>query len=269
MIPKIKKFSNGNKVHPIGIGTWGIGGGMLASFRHDEHDIEAIKYSLKKGQNHIDTAEMYGAGHSEEVVGQSIKGFDRKKIFIATKVWRNNATADRIPKAAEGSLKRLDTDYVDLLYIHACWSENNIDDYIKGLNKAQDERFTKAIGVSNFNVQQLEKALSLTKHQIVALQNHYNTGYQHEVDAEMKKLCKSNNIMIVAYSPLESAFRKKIILELSKKYKKSAAQIALNWLILQDNVVTIPKAAKRSHIRENLSSIGFELERQDFNRLIS
>lgn len=269
MIARKKKFSNGAEIHPIGIGTWGIGGGMVANSENDDRDINAIRYSLQKGQNHIDTAEMYGAGHSEEVVGKAIKGFERKKLFIATKVWRNNATNGKIPRAAEGSLERLDTDYIDLLYIHACWDEKEISEYVKGLNKARDEGYTRAIGLSNFNSSQLRKALSKTSHPFLALQNCYNLMHQHEVDEKMKAFCHQEEIMIVAYSPLEGALRNKTIDKIARKYRKTPAQIAINWLIAQKNVITIPKSKEKAYIDENLGAMEFEMELGDIEMLNS
>jgi diketogulonate reductase-like aldo/keto reductase len=262
-----KKAIGKFKVNSIGIGTWSVGGGMTASSVNDEDDIEAIRYSLKKGQNHIDTAELYGGGHSEEVVGEAIKGHKRDDLFLATKVWRNNATAERVPAAAEESLKRLQVDYVDLLYIHACWEERKIESYIKGLNKAQDAGLTKALGVSNFNLRQLKKALSLSKHPIIALQNHYNVNHQHEVDNKMKDFCKKEGITIVAYSPLEGATTNRIVVEMAEKYQKTPEQIALNWLISQENVVTIPKSTDKDHIDENLKAADFEMEEKDHDKL--
>lgn len=268
MIPKVKKFSNGVEVHPLGIGTWGVGGWFNADSRHDEEQIEAISYSIEKGQNHIDTAEMYSSGHSEEVVGEAIKGFDRSKLFIASKVYRNNATSTLIPNAAEQMLKRLQTDYLDLLYIHSCFDESKIEDYMRGLNKAQDEGLVKAIGVSNFrNLRQLEKAVSVTKNPIIALQNHYNVTYQEEVDGDIKAICKKERIMIVAYSPLENSFRSKKVVLLADKYKKTPEQIALNWLIFQEGVITIPKSVDKKHIDKNLGAMDFEMEEEDLKIL--
>lgn len=262
-----QKIINGYKVHPIGIGTWGIGGGMYSSSENDPREIGAIEYSISKGQNHIDTAEMYGDGHSEEVVGKAINNFQREELFIASKVWRNNATSELIPSAVESMLKRINTDYLDLIYIHACWDEGKIKDYLKGLNKVIDKGFARAIGLSNFNLNQLKKALSSTKHPIVALQNHYNLVHQFEIDDELKGFCEKNNIMIVAYTPLEGAFRNNKILKVAKKYGKTPAQIAINWLISQENVITIPKSIDPTHIDENLGSMEFKLKSEDVNLL--
>lgn len=267
MPEKSKKLSNGYKLHSIGIGTWEIGGGMTSSSANDSQDIEALKYSLKKGQNHIDTAEMYGGGHSEEVVGKAIKGFERKELFIASKVWRNNATQDRIPKACENSLQRLQVEKLDLLYIHGCWEDKKIKEYIGGLNDAVELGLTKAIGLSNFNLEQLKIAVSLSKHPIIALQNRYNLSHQFEVDDELKTYCAKNGIMIVAYTPLEGAARNNKVLEIAKKYKKTPEQIAINWLISQENVITIPKSTDQTHIDENLKALDFEIDPQDMREL--
>jgi len=254
----------GFEVNSIGVGTWGVGGWFKADTRYDEEQIEAIRHSLKKGQNHIDTAEMYSSGHSEEIVGEAIKGFDRKKLFIASKVYRNNATADLVPKATERILKRLQTEHLDLLYIHACFNEGDIKEYVAGLNKAQDEGYARAIGVSNFNLRQLKKAISLTKNPIVALQNHYNVMYQEEVDEEVKIYCAKNNITIVAYKPLENCESGKEVLQMAEKYDKTPQQIALNWLINQENVVTITKSEDKKHIDENLRALDFKMEKEDY-----
>src|SRR5438105_5065656 len=101
---------NGFEVNPIGIGTWTIGEGS-----NDAGEVEAIRFSLESGQNHIDTAEMYASGRAELLVGQAIKGRDRSKIFIASKIWRNHASRNAVVSATREMLKRLKTDYLDLL----------------------------------------------------------------------------------------------------------------------------------------------------------
>jgi len=260
---KRNKKIGGFKVHSIGIGTWGIGGGMRTSTKNDDRDVEMIAYSISKGQNHIDTAELYGAGHSEEVVGEAIGGVDRRKLFIASKIWNHNATKDQIPKATEEILKRLKTEYLDLLYIHACWNEGAIPDYIGGLNFAQKRGLVKGVGVSNFNLRQLKQAVKITRYPIIALQNHYNVNHQHEVDTEMKKYCKKQGITIVAYSPLEGSHTDSIIRRIAKKYNKTPTQISINWLISQENVVTIPKSTDKNHIDENLRAMDFRMRSND------
>lgn len=272
VVSKTKEFSNGARVYPVGIGTWTIGGGVEAEYGNEKEEIEGIRYSIKRGQNHIDTAQMYGAGHTEEIVGRAIKGFNRKKLFIASKVWQTHATRKKIPQAIEGILKRLQTAYLDLLYIHACWDEEMIGEYLAGLNDAKEKGLTKAIGVSNFDIDQLRKAVSVSKNPIIANQMNYNVLYQVEVPGEMKRYCKKEKIMIVAYRPVERGLladqcENKTVLALAKKYRKTPAQIAINWLISQENVVTIPKSIDKKHIDENLGAVDFELDSEDVQKL--
>ena len=270
---KIKnKKIGGFEVHPIGIGTWGIGGFMEPVRGNEEKEIKAIKYSMKSGQNHIDTAEMYGNGHSEEIVGEAVKGFDRDKLFIASKIHRNYTKSNKVEKSTERILKRLQIDYLDLLYIHSFWEEEDMKGYLKGVNSAMDSGLAKSIGVSNWSVENLRWGLSKTKNPIVANQMNYNILHQVEVPQEMKDLAIKENIMIVAYRPVERKLladecENEIVLRIAEKYRKTPAQIALNWLVSQEDVVTIPKSTDKAHIDENLEALEFVMEKEDIERL--
>ena len=268
---KYKKIGD-FEVNPIGIGTWGVGGFMEAEYGKDREEIEAIQYSLKKGQNHIDTAEMYGNGHAEEIVSDAIKGSDRNKLFIASKVHRNYTESGGVLKSTENILIRLNVDYLDLLYIHAFWEGEDMKDYLDGVNEAKEQGLVINVGVSNFNTSQLKWAYSKTKNPIVANQMNYNILHQIEVPQEMKDFCIEKDIMIVAYRPVERGeladkTKDKNVLKLADKYSKTPAQIAMNWLIAQENVVTIPKSTNKIHIDENLGALEFDLEPDDIERL--
>ncbi|MFW5884404.1 MAG: aldo/keto reductase [bacterium] len=256
----------GQEVHPIGIGTWGMGGDRLADgnpyadYRYDEREVEAIRYAIAQGQNHIDTAQLYGAGHTEEIVGEAISGLDRDRLFIATKVWRSHSLRHAVPKAAEESLRKMRIDVLDLLYVHAPWDAIPMDDYVAGLNDAQDAGLTRAIAVSNFNARQLNQAISASKHPIVANQVHYNMLHAGLVDDEMRGLCSQHGIAIVAYRPVERRMLadrtdSKVVLDAAADLGCTPAQLAIAWLISQPGVVTIPKASSTEHIDENLGSM--------------
>jgi len=254
---------NNFEINPIGIGTWEL---------FDKKRIDSIKYSIERGQNHIDTAEMYGDGKAEEVVGAAIKGFNRDKLFIASKIWKTSANKGAIVPAVENMLKRLDIDYLDLIYMHTPNVEVPMEEYMGGLNEVVDKGLAKGLGISNFDLEQTKKANSLTKNTILANQILYNVLEKGFATEEFKEYHKKNNIMIVAYSPLGmgkiSDFNdNKIIRELAVKYGKSEVQIAINWLISQENVVTIPKAAKKEHIDENLGALEFEMDRKDYAKI--
>lgn len=269
----MKKNINGFPIHPVGIGTWLMGGGMFtdkipfAVYGGEEKEIEAIRYSLSKGQNHIDTAQMYGMGHTEEIVGNAIQGFDRSKIFLASKIWRTHALRLSVVKQVAEMLKRLQTTYLDLLYMHAPWPEVDLEQCIQGINDAVDRGLVRAVGVSNFNLEQVEQAIAASKYPIAALQNHYSLTYRSEFSPELRALCRTHTITFVAYKPLE---RKKLtdnplplITKLAKKYQKTPAQVILNWVISQEGVVAIPKASWKKHIDENLGALTFEIEEKD------
>lgn len=257
-------------VHPIGIGTWGMGGDRLedgeifADYRDDERAIEAIRYSIGLGQNHIDTAQLYGAGHTEEIVGRAISSFDRDQLFVATKVWRSHSLRHAVPRAAEESLRKLGIDALDLLYVHAPWDAIPMAEYIAGLNDAVDEGLTRAIAVSNFTAGQLEEALQLTRHRIVANQVHYNVLSHGVVDSRMRSLCAAHDITIVAYRPVERRLLADradapAVLDAAAAVGCTPAQLAIAWLIEQRNVVTIPKASSFSHIDENLGAMSVHI----------
>ncbi len=271
---------NGKKIHPIGIGTWAIGGSRFedgsafADYDHDDQYIDAIRYSISRGQNHIDTAQIYGVGHTEEIVGRAIRGLKRENLVIASKVNKSHALRSAVPKAAEGMLSRLGIDRLDLLYVHGPWNVLPMKEYIAGVNDALEAGLTDAIGVSNFNAEQLKEALSLTRNPLVANQVHYNLLDRGHVTQDLIDLCLKENILIVAYRPLERKLladqcANTSILRLADKYKRPVSQIAINWLLAQKNVVVIPKAAMREHIDENLASLEFTLDPGDIEILDS
>lgn len=265
-------------VHPIGIGTWGMGGDRLsdgnpyADYRQDDREVEAIRYSISKGQNHIDTAQLYGAGHTEEIVGRALAGLDRSKLFIATKVWRSHSLRNAVPKAAEDSLRKLAVDAIDLLYVHAPWDAIAMEEYIGGLDDAVDHGLARAIGVSNFNLDQLKRAAALSRNPIVANQLLYNVLEHGLVTDQMLTYCAEHGIAIVAYRPVErrrlaDQVENRAVKEIAARHRRPASQIAIRWLISQPGVVTIPKASSPEHIDENLGALDLELSEDEMAAL--
>ena len=261
---------NNSKVSVIGIGTHLIGGKENADYSKDDLYIELIKEAVKLGVNHIDTSEIYANGHTEEIIGQAINGFDRKDLFIASKVWKDNLKHDDLINSLSLSLKRLNTDYLDLYYIH--WPNPSIDlkETIITLEQLKDSGKIKNIGLSNFSFSQIKEASSFLKSsKIDAIQLEHNLI--NRCSNDILSFCRNNKITFVAYKPLcKGAILKSgnnILESLSYKYKKSKAQIALNWLINQDNIITIPKISRIEHLKDNIDSINFKLENDDYNKL--
>ena len=266
---------SGKPLFPIGIGTWMMGGDWDAisrkstpNFENDDREIEAIRYCLELGQNHIDTAEMYGAGHTDEIVGNAIDGKVREDIYVADKLWHTSFSHDGVFESVELMLQRLKTSYIDLLYIHSTFDDSKWEDVIKPINSLIDQGVVRDFGVSNFSVENMKRANELSNHLIVANQMHYNCVFKSEVTPEFEDYCKDNSIEIVAYQPVErgSLLTHKVVCKIAEKHKATPAQIAILWLICR-GIHAIPKASKKEHIDENFSSSRIELDADDFEQL--
>jgi diketogulonate reductase-like aldo/keto reductase len=273
-----KTLKNGFKLPSLGLGTWLMGGAMEADYLNDAKDIEAIQKALELGYTHIDTAEGYAEGHCEELVGEAIKGFDRSKLIIATKVTKTNLKPDDLRRSLDNSMKRLGVDYVDLYMIHSPSTEIPLSETMPIFDEFIEQRLIKNIGVSNFTVEKLEEAIKYTKNPIVSNQIEYSLmtreegkyGGNHSMESKTVPFCQKNDIFVVAERPIERGLVTEphpLLDELSKKYDKTKAQIAINWLLSKDNVVTIPKASNPSHLEENLGGIGWSMEDEDVRRL--
>lgn len=269
---EFKELVKGVKVSSVGLGTWKMGGEMSPDRSHDEESITALKHGLRLGMTHIDTAEMYSSGHAEELVSEAIKGFDREKVFITSKVWQTNLRYNDIIKSAKGSLKRLKIDQMDLYLIH--WPNPSIQlkETMRGMEYLLEQGLTKFIGVSNFSIKLMKEAQSYLsdRNRIVANQVEFSL-MNKEPEKDLLPFCQKEKIMLVAYSPLGRGLliknRINLLDEISKKYKKTPAQTALNWLISKERVVAIPKAAKISHIDENAGAVGWNLSKEDVEKL--
>ncbi len=239
------------KISEIGQGTWNYRDG-----------VEPLRLGVSLGATHIDTAEVYG---TEGIVGKAIEGI-RDNVFLATKVWTDNFRFDDVLKACEGSLRRLGVKYVDLYMLH--WPSRSIP--IKETMHAMEELVKrgkiKHIGVSNFSVEELKEARdSLSSQDIVSNQVKYSLD-QREIEDDLIPYCKKEGITVVAYSPLKGGAlrqRKDLIGELSSKYGRTRAQVILNYLTSEENVVAIPKADNPDHVRENCGASGWRLSRDD------
>ncbi|MGQ9781019.1 MAG: aldo/keto reductase [Nitrososphaeria archaeon] len=255
------------RIDVLGLGTWRIGGGEEPYYSDDEFYIKSLKKAFEVGYRLIDTAEYYASGHTEELIGQALKGFKREDFFITSKVWPNHLRYDEVVKAAQRSLRRLQTTYIDLYLIHWPNPEVPIEETVSALEKLIDDGKVRYIGVSNFSVTQLQEAISATrKHEITSNQIRYNI-VDKKAEVELLPFARKNNIRIIAYTPLERGrLNLPLLKELSAKYGKTENQIALNYLICKE-AVPIPKAIKEEHLIENLGAVGWRLNRNDVDRL--
>lgn len=273
-----KTLTDGFSLPELGLGTWKIGGEREPDYSRDTESIKAIQEAIEMGYTHIDTAEMYGVGHTEEVIGEAIKDMPRNDIIVATKAFATNLAYEHAKASARKSVARLGVDYVDLYYIHAPNPEIPLSETMRAFDELIEEGSVKNIGVSNFTKELLQEAQSYTKNKIVANQIEYNLvtrelshyGGCTKMQSEIVPYCQENDIFVVAYRPLDRGIvleQNSLMDELAAKYQKSYAQIAINWLLSQKNIVTIPKSTDSAHLRENLGATGWYMDQEDVERL--
>lgn len=243
----------------IGLGTWQYTGGL-----------EPLRAGIEHGARLIDTAEIYG---TEEVVGEAIRG-RRDEVFLATKARALNFRRRSLIAAAEGSLRRLGTDYIDLYQLH--WPNYIVP--ITETMAAMEELVAcgkiRYIGVSNFSVPELRAAqAALSTHKIASNQVRYSL-IERTIESGLLQYCRQHQITIIAYSPLGTSFLelKKydgegVLVRTAKSSGKSEAQVALNWLIVKDNVVAIPRASTTAHAIEDSEASGWRLSESEYRLL--
>ena len=257
----------------VGLGTWGIGGEMGPDSSRDEAGIEALRLGLDLEMKLIDTAEMYGAGHSEEVVARALEG-RRDGVFVASKVSPRHFAYDDVLDAARRSLKRLGLKQIDLYQLHWPSSKIPIAETMRAMEKLVKDGLTRYIGVSNFSVEQMREAQqSLSREKVVSNQVEFSL-IDRSVEARILPYCQKEGLTLIAYSPLGqgkiprgqgSSF--KVLDEIAGKLGKSRNQVALNWVLQHDSVVAIPKAADMDHVKENADVAEWKLGSEDYQRL--
>ncbi len=255
----------------MGFGTWGMGGFTSRDGRHDAEAVRALKRGVELGMTLIDTAEMYGGGHAEELVAQAINGV-REKVFVATKVSSENLDYDNVLRAAERSLKRLNIALIDLYQVHWPNPKIPVGETMRAMERLMDEGKIRYIGVSNFSVELTRQAMeSLGKRELVSNQVEYSF-VNREIERDLLPFCERNGVTVIAYTPLakgmvcEGRIAERLR-EVGKKYGRTAGQVALNWLICKDDVIPIPKAIRLEHVEENAGAVGWRLCSDDLASL--
>ena len=255
----------------LGLGTWGMGGRETPDKARDSDTITAIRMAVELGLTHIDTAEYYGAGHAEELVGEAIDGMDREKLFITSKVWHNHLHRDDLLRSMRASLKRLGTDYVDLYLVHWPNPDVPLKETMGAMEECLREGYTRFIGVSNFSAQLMEEAQkNLRETKLIANQVQYSLLDQ-KPRMELLPTCRKMGVSLIAYRPLERGAilqtPNPVMDEIAKTHGKTRVQVALNWLIAQENVFTIPKSTNPIHIMEFMGVLGWRLTPEEWSRL--
>jgi len=265
LVPRKRFGASGCDVAVVGQGTWDVperGAGRKEAIR-------ALRHGIELGMTHIDTAEMYGNGAVEELVGEAIAGIDRARLFVTTKVLPSNATYDGTIRACERSLRRLGVEYVDLYLLH--WpSSHPIEQTMSALQALVSAGKTRFAGVSNFDMEALAQAQRfLGRVPMVCDQVLYHLN-ERTAEARLIPYCAQQDIAVVGYTPFgrrrfprEQASPGGIIGRSARKYGKTPRQVILNFLTRAPNVFTIPKASKPEHVEENAGACGWALEAED------
>ncbi|SPF56913.1 conserved hypothetical protein [Candidatus Sulfopaludibacter sp. SbA4] len=251
-------------IPPIGQGTWMIEGARDAERRA----VEALRVGIDLGLTHIDTAELYGNGRSEELVGEAIAG-RRDEVFLASKVLPSNASFDGTLRACERSLKRLGTDHLDLYMLH--WKDRYpIAETMRAMERLIDQRQIRFAGVSNFDVAEVQEAqAALRNHRLASNQVLYHLR-ERAIERHLIPYCQEHQIAVVGYTPFgrekfpgPDSAGGKVLAEIAARTGRTGRQVILNFLTRLPDVFTIPKAASAEHTRENASGTGWRLSAED------
>ncbi len=262
---------NGVRLPKIGFGTWTIGGGSSRNTAHDATSLAALRSALELGYTHFDTAEMYGAGHAEELLGRVIKesGRPRETLFIASKVSPEHLRYDAVLKSCEASLRRLDFDYLDLYLIHWPRPGMRLPDAFRALNKLVQDGKVRHLGVSNFDLHLLQAAQQLSETPLLTNQVPYSLSDRSYVRNGVVAYCQAHDILVTAYSPVDQGHFKpgKALRAVAQAHSATTYQIAMAWLTAQPRVITIPMSHDPAHQRENLEAVNIRLTESDLAQL--
>lgn len=285
-------------ISAITFGCWELGGGDKWEKREDEENIRILRLAKELGVNVFDTAVNYGDGHSEKIVGTALKDI-RKDCIIATKVRPENLRPKDVRKSFEGSLSRLGTDYIDILYIHWPNKAIPIKDTMSEFNKLKDEKLIKAIGVSNFSIEQIKEAFEYAKLDVIQMEYSLLT---RAIEEEILPFCIEHSISVTSYSSLAKGIltgafhlmnveikpddfrsKRRLFLPEHREYEKeliyllrdignekdaTPAEVAISWILHQEGITSaIVGTQSEKHLRNNLKAVHLELTQEELDML--
>jgi diketogulonate reductase-like aldo/keto reductase len=250
---------SGERVPALGQGTWHMG----EDRRHSAEEVAALKLGIELGMTLIDTAEMYGSGKSEEIVGEAARG-QRDKLFIVSKVLPYNASQKGTIEACERSLKRLKTDRIDLYLLH--WRGSvPLAETLAAFTRLQRDGKIRHHGVSNFDLDDMQEWVGLSGGDAVAANQILYNLQRRGPEWEVIPWCCERRIAIMAYTPLGQGrlLQNRGLAEIAARHGATPAQVALAWLLSRDGTMVIPKATRAEHVRENRGALDLTLTADD------
>ena len=256
-------LKSGDKVPVLGLGTWRMG--ERASERAAE--VKAVRLGLELGIRLIDTAEMYGEGKAEAIVGEAM-GSLRDEVYLVSKVYPHNASRRGTIAACERSLQRLATDRLDLYLLH--WRGSHpLAETVEAFEALEKDGKIRNWGVSNLDAEDMDELAGVPSGKNCASnQVLYHLG-SRGIEWQLLPKCQKAEIMVMAYSPLGQGplLRKPVLGKIAAKHACDPAAVALAWVLRQPGVVTIPKATQPEHVRANIKALDLELDAEDLAAL--
>jgi diketogulonate reductase-like aldo/keto reductase len=259
------------QIPKIGFGTWKIGGEYSPDLSKEAQSLAAIRSAIELGYTHFDTAEMYANGYTEELLERALRETDteRAHVFITSKVAPEHLQFDEVLKACDRSLRRLNTDYLDLYLVH--WPNERIplEDTFRAMNKLVNDGRARRVGVSNFDLRLLKQAQDLSETPILTDQVPYSLADRRYAQDGVVEYCRQNNILLTAYSPVKRVNESpdQTLKTIAEAHSATPHQIALAWLVAQGRVITIPKSLDPKRQAENMNAADIDLTADEIKRL--
>jgi diketogulonate reductase-like aldo/keto reductase len=258
-------FPSGEERPALGLGTWRLG--ELASRRR--HEVAALRLALEMGYRVIDTAEMYGDGGAEEVVGQAVaealnEGMSRDELFVVSKVLPSHASEAGVLAACEASLRRLRLEQIDLYLLH--WPGSvPLAQTVRGFEQLQRRGWIRQWGVSNFDIAELRALRAVPGGQACAANQVYYSLTQRGVEHDLLPWQRLHQMPLMAYSPIDQGelADHPALRPLAERLQATPAQVALAWVLRGPGVMALPKAATALHLRHNQAALALHLGADD------
>ena len=261
----IVRLKNGAEVPALGLGTWYLGDDAGRRAR----EIAALRTGIEKGMTLIDTAEMYGGGRSERLVGEAIKGTERGRLFIVSKVLPNNAGRRGIFRSCEESLQRLGTDYLDLYLLH--WRGSvPLAETVECMEKLESDGMIRGWGVSNFDTDDMEELRRVKGGDGCLVNQVLYHAASRGIEYSLLPQMRERGVALLAYCPLAQGgslrrglFRSRALNDIAVRRGATVAQILLAWAIRGGNTVAIPRSSSPEHTAENAGADAIELTAEE------